>query len=91
MECAQQKFAMEMTYERSFLLSLIKKWPNKYIPETAFFRDKYGCVVDRGELLSMLQFRESSQAKNEGAYFLAVRGSIIDPIVVLGQYEVARV
>ena len=56
-----------------------------------FFCDKYRCVVDRDELLSMLQFSESSQAKNEGAYFLAVRGSIIDPIAVPGQNEVARV
>ena len=43
------------------------------------------------ELLSMLQFSVSSQAKNGGAYFLAVRGSIIDSIAVPGQYEVTRV
>ena len=43
------------------------------------------------ELLSMLQFNVSSQAKNGGAYFLAVRGSVIDPIAVPGQFEVTRV
>ena len=40
------------------------------------------------ELLSMLEFNVSSQAKNGGAYFLAVRGSIKDPIAVPGQDEV---
>ena len=43
------------------------------------------------KLLSMLQFNVSSQAKNGGAYFLAVRGSVIDPIAVPGQFEVTRV
>ena len=43
------------------------------------------------ELLSMLQFNVSSQAKNGGAYFLAVRGSVIDPIAVPGHFEVTRV
>ena len=43
------------------------------------------------ELLSKIQFGASSQAKHGGAYFLAVRGSMINPIVVPGQYGVTRV
>ena len=33
----QQKFALEMTWERSFPLSLGKKWPTKYIPAMCSF------------------------------------------------------
>ena len=36
MECTQQKFALEMTREWSFLLSLSKKWPKKIILAMCF-------------------------------------------------------
>ena len=45
----------------------------------------------RQELLSMLRFSVSSQAKHGGACFSAVGGSIIDSIAVPGQHQVNRV
>ena len=44
MECTQQKFALEMTREWSFLLSLSKKWPKKIILAMCFFVPSIGLL-----------------------------------------------
>ena len=53
MECTQQKFALEMTREWSFLLSLSKKWPKNYVskmghsdPGISFFREGVWLATD---------------------------------------------